>query len=61
MLGVPSEDSALPSNVKVLLKGFEDNIFADFIVCPLEKERKGEMRDVLVKSASHVVNRPQPY
>jgi hypothetical protein len=61
MLGVPSEDSALPPNVTSLLKGFEDQIFADFTVCPLEKERKGHMRDVFVKSAGHVVDRPQPY
>lgn len=61
MLSVPSEDSELPPNVKSLLKGFDDNIFADFTVCPLTKERRGEMRDVFVKSAIHVVDRRQPY
>ena len=61
MLSVPSEDTELPPNVKNPLKGFEDNIFADFTVCPLTKERKGEMRDVFVKSAIHVIDRRQPY
>ena len=60
MLGIPSEDSELPASVKALLKGFDDQIFADFVVCPLQKERPGTMRMVFVKSASHVVNRPEP-
>src|ERR1035438_7832407 len=38
ILGVPSEDSDLPSNVRPLLKGFGDQIFADFVVCPLSKD-----------------------
>jgi len=58
MLGIPSEDSELPADVKALLKSFDDEIFADFLVCPLTKERPGTMRMVLVKSASHVVDRP---
>jgi hypothetical protein len=60
VLGVPSEDQELPLNVKPLLKGFENQIFADFTVCPLTKERAGEMRLVFVKSASHITNRPKP-
>jgi hypothetical protein len=60
MLGVPSEDSELPPNVKILLKSFDDNIFAAFTVCPLTKEQKGYMRDVVVKSARQVVDRPHP-
>jgi hypothetical protein len=62
MLGVRSEDSRLPSNVKPLLKGFGDQIFADYVVCPLTPERLGQMRIVWVKSANHVVHRvvPQP-
>ncbi|MGA8012234.1 MAG: hypothetical protein WB949_07400 [Candidatus Acidiferrales bacterium] len=57
MLGLPSEDSELPPNVKALLHGFEDDIFGDFVVCPLTKERAGEMRMVRVKSASKLVHR----
>ena len=59
MLGVRSEDSKLPANVKPLLKDFGDNIFADFVVCPLTRERPGHMRIVFVKSASRVISRPR--
>jgi len=60
MLGLPSEDQELPANVKELLKGFDDQIFADFVVCPLTKEEPEKMRMVTVKSATHVINRPTP-
>ncbi len=60
MLGIPSEDSELPLNVKALLKGFNDQIFSDFIVCPLQEERPGTMRMVFVQSATHVIDRPEP-
>jgi hypothetical protein len=58
MLGLPSEDSELPLSVKRLLKGFDDQVFADFVVCPLTKERPRTMRMVKVQSATHVVDRP---
>src|SRR5258707_8821616 len=58
ILGVPSEDSELPANVKSLLKNFDDSIYAEFEVCPITEERTGEMRMVLVKSAKNAVNRP---
>ncbi len=61
ILGVPGEDSQLPPNVKSLLKGFDDQVFANFTVCPLTKDRKGEMRMVIVKSATHVIDRPKSY
>jgi len=54
MLGVPSEDTHLPKNIKPLLKDFGDVIYADFVVCPLTKEREGHMRDVVIQSATHV-------
>jgi hypothetical protein len=60
MLGLPSEDTHLPPNVKSRLNSFDDRIFADFTVCPLTKERLGSMRMVVVKSAERVVNRPEP-
>jgi len=61
MLGIPSEDSELPAEVKVLLKSFDDQIYGDFVVCPLTKERPRTMRMVVVRSARHVVDRPEPY
>jgi hypothetical protein len=57
ILGVPSEDSELPPEVKKFLKGFDDEISANFTVCPLEKDRKGTMQMVKVKAADHVVRR----
>lgn len=61
MLGIPSEDTDLPANVRPLLKSFDDKIFADFVVCPLTKERPEEMRMVYVKSASRVIDRSEPF
>jgi hypothetical protein len=60
MLGVRSETRDLPPNVKDLLKGFDDQVFANFTVCPLTRERPGRMQIVFVKSATNVVNRPRP-
>src|ERR1043165_8202874 len=40
ILGVPSEDSELPPNVKSLLNSFDDQIFADFTVCPLTRDQQ---------------------
>lgn len=57
MLSLPGEDRDLPANVKALLKDFDDNIFGDFVVCPLKKYQKGHMQAVFVKSASHLVDR----
>jgi hypothetical protein len=57
MLGVPSEDSHLPSNIKPIFKDSRDIIFADFNVCPLTPERAGSMRFVVIESATHVIHR----
>jgi len=54
VLGLPSEDTELPANVKEHLSGFGDEITADYEVCPLTKDRKGEMQMVCVQSASNV-------
>ncbi len=59
MLSLPGEDQDLPANVKALLKDFNDNIFGDFVDCPLRKYRKGHMQAVFVKSASNLVDRRQ--
>ena len=54
VLGLPGEDLDLPSNVKIHLRDFSDEIYANFEVCPFDKYRKGEMQMVCVKSASNV-------
>ena len=66
ILGIPSEEtdfplkySKLPANVERLLVGNGTNIFGDFVVCPLTKERSGTMRMVFVKSANHIVDRSE--
>src|SRR5689334_8946025 len=61
MLGVHSEDNNLPLNVKPLLKNFDDVIFADFVDCPVTRQREGWMQLVEVKSASHVTHKIVPY
>jgi hypothetical protein len=60
MLGIPSEDAELPANVRPLLTNFGDQIFADFVLCPITKKSPGTMRMVLVNSANHIVSRPTP-
>ena len=53
MLGLRDEDSNLPPNLAKLLKGdFDDEVFGNFVVCPLTKDRTGEMQMVYVKSAN---------
>ena len=56
MLGVHDEDQNLPSNLSELLKGdFDDEVFGNFVVCPLTRYKAGEMQIVYVKSANHLV------
>jgi hypothetical protein len=54
VLGLPSEDADLPTNVKEHLHTFGDEITADYEVCPLSKDRKGEMQMVCIQSAINV-------
>ncbi|HJT71658.1 MAG TPA: hypothetical protein VJ731_15775 [Terriglobales bacterium] len=55
MLGLHDEDSNLPPNVAKLLKGdFDDEVFGNFLVCPVTKDRPGEMQMVYVKSANRL-------
>jgi len=44
----------LPENVRPLMKEFEDEVIADFLVCPLTKEEPGIMQHVCVESATHL-------
>ena len=61
MLGIPSEDQELPANVKALLKGdFDDEVYGNFLVCPLDRFKPGEMQMVFVKSANHLAYRHRP-
>lgn len=48
----------LPFNVKPLMKDFDHEVVADFLVCPYAKDKRGEALPVCVESASHVVQTP---
>ncbi len=60
MLGLPGEDAELPANVRSHLHTFGDEVYGDFKVCPLTKERKGQMQMVCVQSASKLRFRHVP-
>ena len=51
----------LPSNVEPLMTDFDHEVVADFLVCPYQKDRPGEMRMVCVQSATHVVQKPASF
>jgi len=58
--GIDFDDTA-PPNVLKLLNGdppnddpFATDIYGNYTVCPLEKQRKGWMRMVCMKSATHL-------
>jgi hypothetical protein len=55
ILGVP-EGYFLPENVEACV-GWDrfQNLYADFLVCPLAPERPGHMRPVCVESATSLV------
>jgi hypothetical protein len=55
MLGV-REGYELPTNIRDCV-GWDklQNLYADFLVCPLAAERRGHMRPVCVESASELV------
>ena len=40
--------------IKDAIPGWPDPVFADFEVCPLEPERKGEMQAVCIESAKNI-------
>jgi hypothetical protein len=60
ILGVTGPHN-LPSNVEPLMTDFDHEVVADFLVCPYQKDRPGEMRMVCVQSATHVVQRPASF
>jgi len=49
------EDPGLPANVRKAFKPFENRIFADFEVCPLEPEQPGVMQSVCIAAAKNIV------
>jgi hypothetical protein len=51
----------LPSNVKPLMRDFDHEVVADFLVCPYAKDKPGEALPVCVESASHVVQTPASF
>jgi hypothetical protein len=48
----------MPENVERALNPFQNVVFADFEVCPLEPERPGVMQDVCIESAKNIVTDP---
>lgn len=46
------EESAAPAEIRKY--GFTAQIFADFIVCPLSKEKPGEMQIVCISGAKNI-------
>ena len=48
-------EAVLPENVLQVFSPFENEVYADFEVCPFTKEKPGEMQVVCVHSASNLV------
>ena len=58
ILGVDGgEDSVVPQEVRELLTSFQTDLFGDFTVCPLSRQKPGEMQRVYVKAARNLVSR----
>jgi len=56
LFGLDSERPEFPPNVEKVLKTDQwKRIYADFEVCPLEKERAGEMQAACIESAKNIV------
>jgi hypothetical protein len=49
----------LPPELVDELTGFDNEMFADFLVCPFTKDRPGVMRFVCVESAKNIFVRPR--
>jgi hypothetical protein len=54
ILGVESE---LPKDIEKSMGDFDDEVYADFLVCPYTKEEPGVMQLVCVKDAKHLIPR----
>jgi len=56
MIGI-REGTNLPKNLNALLSDFDDEIFGDFVLCPLTEYKPGVMQVVCVQSAEHLVKK----
>ena len=56
MLGV-SDSFKLPEEMETRMGHFDDEVYADFEVCPLRKEKPRTMQDVCVESAKNIVKK----
>jgi hypothetical protein len=50
-----NENPELPANLLPKFKPFENRVYADFEVCPLEPEKSGHMQAACVESAKNIV------
>jgi len=50
-----TENPELPGSVDNVFRPPDNSVFADFEVCPLEPQRKGEMQAVCLESARKIV------
>jgi hypothetical protein len=50
-----NEHPGLPENIRTRFKPFDNEIYADFEVCPLEPEKPKVMQAACIESAKNVV------
>jgi hypothetical protein len=56
-----SQFPEFPSEIDKVFRPPDNAVYADFQICPLEPERKGEMRAVCIEAAKNiVVDGPKP-
>jgi hypothetical protein len=55
MPALDNENPEFPPDVQRLLRPFDNQIFADFEVCPLEPEYPGKIQAACIESAKHMV------
>jgi hypothetical protein len=53
-----NEHPELPPNIQRAIKPFQNRIFADFEVCPLEPTQPNTMQPVCIESAKNIVVEP---
>ena len=53
-----NEHPELPANVERALEPFQNVVFADFEICPLEPEHAGVMQAACIESAKNIVTNP---
>jgi len=53
--GLDNEDPQMPANLKRTFKPFENRVYGEFEVCPLEPEREGTMQAACIESTKNLV------